>query len=159
MFDSDIIHNSENRRRRYVNDIILLAACLLAAGIILLIIRCAQDTGGYIDIRIETGEARISDNTSGEEGLSVLTGSCIYPLNVEREVIIEQDNAINILRISDGHADMTEADCPDRICVHSKPISKIGESIICLPHGIIVTVIDAPTYSVNDADENDAVTW
>ncbi len=36
---------------------------------------------------------------------------------------------------------MTQADCPDGICANHKPIHKTGESIICLPHKVVVTVI------------------
>jgi hypothetical protein len=35
---------------------------------------------------------------------------------------------------------MEAADCRDQICVHHIPISGSGESIICLPHKLVVTV-------------------
>lgn len=35
---------------------------------------------------------------------------------------------------------MTSADCPDHLCVKKKAISKEGESIICLPNKVVVTV-------------------
>ena len=35
---------------------------------------------------------------------------------------------------------MEEADCPDLLCVHQKAISKEGESIICLPNKVVVTI-------------------
>ncbi len=46
----------------------------------------------------------------------------------------------NILTVRDGKAYMSEADCPDRLCMRQKPISKKGESIICLPHRLAVEV-------------------
>lgn len=46
----------------------------------------------------------------------------------------------NILAIADGHAWMAEADCPDRTCVRQHRISKSGESIVCLPNRVVVTV-------------------
>ncbi|MDE5964232.1 MAG: NusG domain II-containing protein [Eubacterium sp.] len=54
---------------------------------------------------------------------------------------IKTDNGTNTLVISDGSAVMTQADCPDGICSNHKPINKTGESIICLPHKVVVTVI------------------
>ena len=35
---------------------------------------------------------------------------------------------------------MEEADCPDRLCVRQGAVSRVGESIICLPHELVVTV-------------------
>ena len=61
-----------------------------------------------------------------------------YPLKEDREVSIE---GRNYLRIRGGEADMVSADCPDQICVHSRPISKQGESLICLPNQVVVTIL------------------
>ena len=47
-------------------------------------------------------------------------------------------------------ADMTEADCPDKLCVNQRAVSKNGESIICLPNKVIVTV-DSSENSEFDA--------
>ena len=35
---------------------------------------------------------------------------------------------------------MLEANCPDEICVHHKPISKNGETIVCLPNKVVVVI-------------------
>ena len=35
---------------------------------------------------------------------------------------------------------MVEADCPDKLCVHQKAISKNNETIICLPNKVVVQV-------------------
>ena len=42
--------------------------------------------------------------------------------------------------IADGTADVTQADCPDKICVDHAPISRDRETIICLPHKLVVEV-------------------
>lgn len=68
--------------------------------------------------------------------------------------LLKEDTQINIkgtniLRIKDGQADMIDADCPDKLCVHQKPISKAGESIICLPHKIIVTIENNDTQKID----------
>lgn len=49
-------------------------------------------------------------------------------------------DGMNTLVIRDGEADMQEADCPDKLCIHQKAISRDGESIICLPNRIVVTI-------------------
>lgn len=40
---------------------------------------------------------------------------------------------------------MKEADCPDKLCVHSGIINKAGQSLVCLPNKIIVEITDART--------------
>ena len=40
----------------------------------------------------------------------------------------------------DGTADITEADCPDKLCVHQRAISKTKETIVCLPNKVVVEV-------------------
>ena len=32
------------------------------------------------------------------------------------------------------------ADCPDKLCVHQKAVSRDGESIICLPNKVVVSI-------------------
>lgn len=61
----------------------------------------------------------------------------VYQLNDEQIIEI---NDTNILEIKDGTACMVEANCPDELCLHQTSISKNGESIICLPNRIIITV-------------------
>lgn len=64
-----------------------------------------------------------------------------YPLDEDRTERIElQDGSYNILTISDGYADVTEASCPDQICVKHNHIKYSKESIVCLPNKVVVTV-------------------
>ena len=64
-----------------------------------------------------------------------------YVLGEEQEIPIVQDGVTtNVLTIRDGRADMTEADCPDKLCVHQKAISKNHEMIVCLPNKVVVEV-------------------
>jgi hypothetical protein len=64
-----------------------------------------------------------------------------FPLDQEKEERIElPDGSYNILWIRDGVADMTEASCPDKICVNHRSISKKNESITCLPNKVIITI-------------------
>ena len=65
---------------------------------------------------------------------------------------IEINGGTNILQIKNGKADMTEADCPDQLCVNQRAISRQGESIICLPHKVVVEV------ESSESSELDAVT-
>ena len=64
-----------------------------------------------------------------------------FPLDKDcQERITLANGAYNILTIQDGVADMTEASCPDKICVNHRDISKRGESITCLPNKVIIEI-------------------
>ena len=60
-----------------------------------------------------------------------------YDLTVDNVIDID---GTNTLVIKDNKAYMSDATCPDKLCVKQKAISKDNESIICLPNKIIVTV-------------------
>lgn len=77
-----------------------------------------------------------------EEGTTVVVtvdGTEYYrgSLFTEKEL---QIGAGNTLLIRAGKADMIFADCPDQVCVNHEPISKVGETIICLPNKVAVTI-------------------
>ena len=63
------------------------------------------------------------------------------PLSVDAEKTVEGFAGLNCtVCIKDGAASVTEADCPDKLCVDHSPISRSGESIVCLPARITVTI-------------------
>ena len=77
-----------------------------------------------------------------------------YPLEEDKIVIVTWgEDEYNLLMISDGTAFVSDADCPDKLCVHQKPVSKNHESIICLPNKVIVEV-DSSANSEFDAVTN-----
>lgn len=65
------------------------------------------------------------------------------PLNTDTSYTIQTDAGENILEIRNGSAGIVKADCPDKLCVHQKRISKSGETLVCLPHKIVVSVISS----------------
>ena len=69
-----------------------------------------------------------------------------YFLNENQEIDI---NGTNHLSIHDGRADMTQADCPDKLCVHQKPISRDRETIVCLPNQVVAEVSGAGAGEVD----------
>ena len=79
----------------------------------------------------ETGD-RVTVTVRGEKcGEYSLSEDGIYSLN----------GGTNILEIKNGRARMTEADCPDRICVKEGWVSRMGECITCLPNKLVVEVV------------------
>lgn len=66
-----------------------------------------------------------------------------YPLRTDLTLSIrtgEGGDQENLLVIRDGKALVESATCPDGICAAHKPISREGESIVCLPHRVVITV-------------------
>lgn len=72
------------------------------------------------------------------------------PLDRDSEYDVENGGEItNTVEIKGGEVCVTYADCPDQICVDHSSISKTGESIICLPNEVVVSVIG------QDGNENE----
>lgn len=63
------------------------------------------------------------------------------------------DGGTNTVVIENGTVYMTEADCPDKICVNTGKISKIGETIVCLPHRVVVEI----QGEVSRSDSDDSI--
>lgn len=50
------------------------------------------------------------------------------------------DGGYNLMVIANHYAMVTDADCPDGFCVRQRHISRRGESIICLPHRLVIRI-------------------
>ena len=109
------------------NDVILIAVLLVAAVLTAVGMRIWQ-----------------MNNTKDAAKVVVTIDGQVYgtyPLSEDRTEKIElPDGTYNILTISDGYADVTEASCPDQICVKHNHIKYSKESIVCLPNKVVVTV-------------------
>lgn len=64
-------------------------------------------------------------------------------LQKETELVVEDETGFNKIKVKDGAIAVTEADCPDKVCVRTGYISKTGEVIACLPHELTVTISGA----------------
>ena len=106
------------------NDILLAAAVLVAAGGIWLFSALNRTAGTYAAVIVNGIE------------------TARYPLNTDAEILLESENVgYNVLVIKDGKADVTEASCPDKICVNQHAIDKTGETITCLPNKTVIEIV------------------
>lgn len=62
------------------------------------------------------------------------------PLDENTTFTVSSKYGINEVVIEDGKVSVTEADCPDKLCVKQGKKDKAGDTIICLPHRMIVTI-------------------
>jgi hypothetical protein len=58
----------------------------------------------------------------------------------EEEFKIQTEDGYNLVIVKDDSIAIVEADCPDKVCIKPGFISKPGESLVCLPHKIMVEV-------------------
>lgn len=63
-----------------------------------------------------------------------------YDLHKDGLYRIESDNGYNIVAIKEGEVFVVESDCHNQICVNTHSISSSGQSIMCLPHKMLVTI-------------------
>ena len=62
------------------------------------------------------------------------------PLDEDNSITVETDEGYNVIEVKDGYADCTDANCRDGLCVDQKKISRKDETIICLPHKVIIEI-------------------
>jgi len=65
----------------------------------------------------------------------------LLPLNQDYEEKISDGDAYNVVQIKDGKVSVTEANCANQICVRSQAISQPGETIACLPHKLLIEIV------------------
>ena len=64
------------------------------------------------------------------------------PLDGKEHVYeIKTELGYNKVIVDKDGVHIEEADCPDKLCAQHTAISHVGDSIVCLPHRLTVTVI------------------
>lgn len=53
---------------------------------------------------------------------------------------VDEDGDYNLIEVSDGKIRVKDTNCGDLICVRRGWISKKGESIVCLPHKLVIDI-------------------
>lgn len=94
-------------------------------------------------------------NTHDAEAVVLIDGEEYgsFPLDTDLIERIElSDGSFNVLEIKEGKADVTEASCPDGICVNHRAVSRQNQSITCLPNKLVVEIKNG------EASDLDAVT-
>lgn len=104
------------------NDAILIAVLLLLGGALAVFLRLTRQDGGYVSVQVD-----------GEQLMEL-------PLSADTQVVLGSGEHTNTLAIENGVARVVEATCPDRICVNQGAVRYEGESIVCLPHKLVITV-------------------
>ncbi len=102
---------------------VLIGALLLVAVAGMLVIQSVREEGAQVVITWN-GEV---DGT--------------YPLEEDRTFVFEGENGgYNVVTIEAGMVFMSEANCPDQVCVNHGPTNQTADPIVCLPNKLVVEV-------------------
>lgn len=71
-------------------------------------------------------------------------------LSETEEIKIDLNNKENTILIKNKTIEMKSANCKDELCVKQGSISKVGQTIICLPHKLIIEIKGEETDSKDD---------
>ncbi len=77
-------------------------------------------------------------NESGKRVKITENNKVVYEGSLSKNKKIELKS--NTVLIENSKVKMQYSDCKNQICVHHKPISKKGESIICLPNRVTAEI-------------------
>ena len=111
----------EEKKKKTLRDVLLIGILLLVVLTVLLVVFFTRQQGGYVEVY--------------QNGTLIAT----YSLSIPREVAL--NGGTNILKIEDGVAYLSYANCPDHTCVNTGKISYNGQSIVCLPNRLTIQVV------------------
>lgn len=111
-----------NFLKQHKNDILLILTLLLLAGGFWLWRTATQSEGSAIRITVD--------------GQPYPT----QPLNEDNILLLGTGGSCTLV-IEDGAAYMASAICPDHVCIRRGKIRYDGETIVCLPNKVVVTVV------------------
>ena len=109
------------KNKKLKNDLILIFVLLLLIVI------------SFIFINPDVKGKYVSVSVNG-------TQTAQYELSKDFETDIVS-NGVNHLVIKNGEAYISSADCKNLVCVNSGKIKKTGETIVCLPHNLIIEIV------------------
>ena len=63
-------------------------------------------------------------------------------LSKDTEFVVKgYQGGTNTLVIENGQVYITDATCPDKVCIHQRKINRSGEMIVCLPNLMIAKIV------------------
>lgn len=105
--------------------------------LIVLVILISFSSMGYIKLQaLSNDEKYVSIQVNGEEVKRFIFDSKL----IGKTIPIETKYGYNLIEFGDEQVRVIEADCPDKIDVKQGYISKIGETIVCLPNKLVIEI-------------------
>lgn len=114
------------------NDLILMGAVLLIGLSVMLLINMTKKQGSKVELMVNEKVVKT------------------FNLNENSTFTYQGENGIiNTFQIKNGYVNMLDANCPDKLCVKHKKIHYNHETIVCLPHKLLIEVVGS---TQNDVD-------
>ncbi|NMB00699.1 MAG: NusG domain II-containing protein [Firmicutes bacterium] len=73
-----------------------------------------------------------------------IDGKVIREFNLSQDTAptrFETEHGYNVVEVADGQVRVSDADCPDLLCVHTGWRRHAGQVIVCLPHYFVVRIV------------------
>ena len=146
-------------------DILLIVGCLLAALFLGFFFVIHRETGSTVRIlydgaelkKIPLDSAKANAEKSGDGYYLIICSddevSTQYFAD-KPDLKLSEGASYNLISVADKTVIMEAADCKDQICVHHKPVSSERESIICLPHRLVVEIAGDKNAAVDAQETN-----
>lgn len=125
----------KTNKRRIRNDIIFVGVLLLLTCIFALYLFFLREEGDVVKVTVD-GELYATYLLSEDRVEEIRTGN--------------DGSRINRLVIKEGKAYVEFATCPDGICKDHRAVFRDGESIVCLPNRVVITVVSDESKSAPD---------
>lgn len=114
-------------------DLFLGGGILFAACVLFLVMNLMQYVQAKESGQKENQEKQVVIKVDGE-----VYGR--YFLDEDQVIEVQEGDFYNRVRIEDGKAYMEEADCPDGYCEEQGKINNRTQTIVCLPHKLVVEI-------------------
>jgi hypothetical protein len=89
-----------------------------------------------------SGILYVKNRKPAKQVVVTVDGRTVATLDLHKniDVVIDGYGGTDHLIIKDGYSSITEASCPDKVCVRTGKIHRSGELIVCLPNRVVVTI-------------------
>lgn len=120
-----MIKKTDTNEKKHRHDIYLIIGICAIAAILFCIVWIRRSMPGEGRVIVYLDQQQILE----------------FPLDTDRQEWIDSGKGHgNLLQIKNGKVSVIDANCRDHLCVKQGEISQNGESIICLPHRLTITI-------------------
>lgn len=65
-------------------------------------------------------------------------------VTIAYDLVFETEYGRNVVHVEHGAISVSEADCPDQVCVEQGAISGPGIPVVCMPHRLVIEIEGEP---------------